>query len=158
MQWHEVCEHPSLQDLPFKIELNQWGQVVMRPAKTKHSALQTHILQILLRQPNGKVLPECPVRTKDNVKVADVAWLSIERYQKSILEVACSVAPEICVEVISASNTHAQMVKKMALYFDAGAEEAWLCSEEGGMRFFDRKGELEKSRIVPDFPIHVSID
>ena len=29
MQWAEVLQDPSLQDLPYKIELNEWGQVVM---------------------------------------------------------------------------------------------------------------------------------
>ena len=29
MQWAEVLRDPSLQDLPYKIELNEWGQVVM---------------------------------------------------------------------------------------------------------------------------------
>ena len=33
MQWHEVCEHPSLQNLPFKIELNERGQILMSPVK-----------------------------------------------------------------------------------------------------------------------------
>jgi len=38
MQWQEVCEHPSLQNLPFKIELNERGQVLMSPVKVYHSA------------------------------------------------------------------------------------------------------------------------
>lgn len=41
MNWQEVCEHPSLQDLPFKIELNQWGQVMMSPTTTYRSLLLT---------------------------------------------------------------------------------------------------------------------
>ncbi len=31
MEWKEVCENKQLQDLPFKIELNKWGQIVMSP-------------------------------------------------------------------------------------------------------------------------------
>lgn len=27
MKWQEVCENKYLQDLPFKIELNKWGQL-----------------------------------------------------------------------------------------------------------------------------------
>lgn len=37
MRWEEVCEHQQLQDLPFKIELNKWGQIIMSPVKIKHS-------------------------------------------------------------------------------------------------------------------------
>ena len=37
MNWQEVCNHKSLQDLPFKIELNNQGQVLMSPVKVYHS-------------------------------------------------------------------------------------------------------------------------
>ena len=29
MEWREVVEHPSLKDLPFKIETNEWGKIMM---------------------------------------------------------------------------------------------------------------------------------
>ncbi len=32
MTWQEVIQHPSLQDLPFKIELNAQGVIEMSPA------------------------------------------------------------------------------------------------------------------------------
>ena len=28
MNWQEICEHPSLQNIPFKIELNEYGKIV----------------------------------------------------------------------------------------------------------------------------------
>ncbi|MDM8549434.1 hypothetical protein QUF72_05115 [Desulfobacterales bacterium HSG2] len=36
MNWQEVCEHSDLQNLPFKIELNERGQIIMSPAKAYH--------------------------------------------------------------------------------------------------------------------------
>ncbi len=33
MNWAEVVAHPSLQDLPFKIETNENGQIVMTSQK-----------------------------------------------------------------------------------------------------------------------------
>ena len=63
-----------------------------------------------------------------------------------------AVAPEICVEVISTGNTELLMTEKRKLYFKANAEEFWLCSEDGKMRFFTPFGELESSRRVPGFP------
>ena len=47
MKWEEVCEYKELQDLPFKIELNKWGQIVMSPVKVKHSFYQGEILFLL---------------------------------------------------------------------------------------------------------------
>ncbi|HBQ99830.1 MAG: hypothetical protein J7524_10995 [Roseofilum sp. Belize BBD 4] len=43
MNWEDVCTHKQLQDLPFKIELNKWGQIVMSPVKIKHSFYQGRI-------------------------------------------------------------------------------------------------------------------
>ena len=37
MQWQEVIAHPSLQDLPFKIELNEYGKIEMSPASNRLS-------------------------------------------------------------------------------------------------------------------------
>ena len=47
MLWQEVCEHPALKDLPFKIELDEYGKILMSPVKVRHSALQGEIAFIL---------------------------------------------------------------------------------------------------------------
>ena len=158
MNWQEVCESPYLRDLPFKIELNQWGQVIMSPAKNQHSVFQGDILvRLNVLQGHGKVIPECSIQTSDNVKVADVAWITQERYQQVKQEIAYSLAPEICVEVRSASNSQKEMNQKMALYFEAGALEVWFCGEDGRMTFYNLEGPLDRSRIIADFPDHVEI-
>ncbi len=38
MTWLEVCEHRSLQNLPFKIEIDEKGRILMSPVKVYHSA------------------------------------------------------------------------------------------------------------------------
>ena len=47
-----------------------------------------------------------------------------------------TIAPEICVEVVSPGNTRQEMEDKRALYFEAGAEEVWLCDVKGTLHFF----------------------
>jgi Uma2 family endonuclease len=159
MRWQEVCEHPQLQDLPFKIELNHWGQLLMSPAKNTHSVLQGRIQRELFKRmgSHGEIIPECAIQTADNVKVTDVAWISPERYQQVKHEIAYSTAPELCIEVISASNSKLEMLEKKALYLAVGAVEVWLCSPEGELSFYNRDGELEASRLVPGFPHKVEI-
>jgi len=153
MKWEEVCENKQLQDLPFKIELNKWGQIVMSPAKPKHSAYQGIIISILSSLiETGVAFPECAIQTQENVKVADVVWCSDERLDIILEETAASIAPEICVEVKSASNTLEEMLEKKDLYFAAGAEEVWVCDAQGKMRFYNPQGELSKSLLVPEFP------
>ena len=158
MQWQEVCEHPQLRNLPFKIELNRWGKVVMSPAKNSHSVLQGRIQRELFKRlSHGEIIPECAVQTSDNVKVADVAWISPERYEQVKHEIAYSTAPELCIEVISTRNTDAEMLEKKKLYFEAGAQEVWLCAQEGVIRFYGHSGELTSSQLVPGFPSQVEI-
>ncbi len=103
MNWQEVCDHPSLQDLPFKIELNHWGQIVMAPITTQRSVLLTEIFTKLKQlQSVGQVLLRCPIQMPDgSVNVADVLWMSDACFnQHKHEEVAFSIAPEICVEVM----------------------------------------------------------
>ncbi|MBK8507104.1 MAG: Uma2 family endonuclease [Candidatus Competibacter sp.] len=155
MQWQEVCEHPSLQNLPFKIELNEKGQILMSPVKVYHSAFQGKISQLLPK--HGIVLAECAVKTAKGTKVADIAWCSEERFKKIAGETECSVAPEICIEVLSYANSSNEMKEKQALYILAGANEFWVCDESGNMTFFDASGPLNNSILIPEFPYQVKI-
>ncbi len=158
MQWQEVCDHPSLQNLPFKIEINERGEIVMNAVKVIYSLYQGEI-EFLLRSllKTGKTLPECAIKTSRGTKVADVAWASRDRVRLIRNEVECSVAPEICVEVHSSSNTDDEMQEKRELYFESGALEVWLC-KNGEMSFYNSGGRTEKSRLVPGFPAQIDIE
>jgi Uma2 family endonuclease len=153
MNWQEVCEHPSLKNLPFKIELDEYGHIIMSPVKIYHSILQGEIefiLRSLLKE--GKTLPECAIKTSKGTKVADVAWVSLDLLSKIKGETEASTAPEICLEIISASNTKKEMAEKRQLYFEAGAKEVWLCNENGELSFFNAEQKLIHSILVPKFP------
>ncbi len=153
MNWQEVCEHPSLKNLPFKIELDEYGHIIMSPVKIYHSILQGEIefiLRSLLKE--GKTLPECAIKTSKGTKVADVAWVSLDLLSKIKGETEASTAPEICVEIISTSNTKKEMAEKRQLYFEAGAKEVWLCNENGELSFFNAEQKLIHSILVPKFP------
>jgi Uma2 family endonuclease len=153
MKWEEVCEDQQLQNLPFKIELNKWGQIVMSPVKVKHSFYQGRIQRLLesLLQ-TGEVMPECAINTSDGVKVADVVWCSDERFDQIQDEVSASIAPEICIEVKSIGNTLEEMEFKKKLYFEAQAMEVWICNEQGEITFYNEQNELTQSLLVPYFP------
>jgi len=153
MQWQEVCENKNLQNLPFKIELNNQGQVLMTPVKVNHSILQGKIIGLLYKNlTEGEALAECALRTKQGTKVADVAWASNDLLKKIENEVECSFAPEICIEVISNSNTTREINEKKALYFDQGALEVWLCDSFGNMSFYSKEGRFEYSNLAKSFP------
>lgn len=155
MLWQDVCEHPSLQNLPFKIELNEKGQILMSPVKVYHSAFQGRITQLLPAY--GVVLAECAIKTAKGTKVADIAWCSEGRFKQIEHETECSIAPEVCIEVLSFSNTSGEIEEKRTLYLAAGAIEFWVCNENGDMAFFDGNGPLKTSNLIPEFPHQVKI-
>ena len=157
MKWEEVCQHKQLQDLPFKIELNKWGQIIMSPVKIKRSFYQGRIQRLLESLLNtGEVMPECAINTSDGVKVPDVVWCSDERFDIIQDEVSASIAPEICIEVKSVGNSLDELQFKKDLYLEAQALEVWLCNEQGKIKFYNQQGELNNSLLVPDFPKETS--
>jgi Uma2 family endonuclease len=156
--WHRALHDPQLQDLPFKIETNEYGQLVLGPHKPHHSFLQSKILRLLDRHApsSGESVVEFSVETPNGMKVPDVVWISAARRQQIPNDAEASpVMPELCVEVLSGSNTDAEMAEKRQLYFETGAEEVWTCSPDGQIRFFDADGERSTSALAPSFPASI---
>jgi hypothetical protein len=109
--------------------------------------------------PTGRVLTECPISTADGVKAVDVAWASPECLRDLGNRVCFPKSPGICVEVLSPSNTDAEIREKMSPYFDAGAKEVWVCSGSGAMSFFGPSTDdvLKASQLCPGFPKRVKL-
>jgi Uma2 family endonuclease len=149
MQWAEVVDNPYFENLPFKIELNRYGKIEMTPASNRHGHLQFQIGTLLKRKlKKGEVLIECSVQTTEGVKVADVAWCSKAFIKQYGYETPYSHAPEICVEVVSSSNSKEEMTNKAQLYLQAGAEEVWIVWENGIVDYYGKDGKLEQSVYV----------
>jgi Uma2 family endonuclease len=152
MQWHEVIEHPSLQNLPFKIELNQFGKILMSPASNYHGRLQMQIGQKLARYlPHGEVIAECSIQTDDNVKVADLVWASNAFIQDYAYKTPYPKAPEICIEIISPSNSQQEMQQKIKLYLDRGALEVWIIHENKTIDIYSSLGKIEQSQLIDNW-------
>ena len=153
MTWNEVCADPVLADLPYKIELNRYGQIIMSPAKNRHYLLAMKTAGLLGKLlPDGQTFTECAVQTSDGVKAPDAAWLSRERFASQEHLDVFATAPEICVEVLSRSNRRLEMEDKRALYFARGAEEVWEISAKGEVTFRGPEGKREASQVCPKFP------
>ena len=104
--WDAICEDPQLQDLPYKLELNGNGELIMNAVKVLHAFLvyeiQRHFMQL---GPEGFSPPEFQIQTTDGVRSPDVVWISSERRKRTFNESAASIAPEICMEVMSPGNS-----------------------------------------------------
>lgn len=160
LTWDDVCADPRLQDLPFKIELNRYNQIVLVSTNSKHSLLQGRIVRLLTRlMAEGEAFPELAVDTSDNTKVPDVVWAAdaTVHAHRHELETSWSSAPEICVEVLSPTNTKDEIKYKRFLYLERGAREVWVCGLDGQMTFHNPEGELPRSVLCPDFPTRIEI-
>jgi len=151
--WERLLADPELAKITGRFETDRHGHIIMTPPPGYHHGGRQFEIGFQLRSRlGGNVRTECPLSTSDGVKAVDVVWLSDVRERSAVAGEVLIAAPEICVEVISPSNTKAEMEEKMALYFDAGAVEVWFCDENGGMRFIGKDGPLDHSLLCPDFP------
>lgn len=158
-RWTEVLQDRFLASINYRIETDRHGHLIMSPpASRKHSLLQSEITILLSKHlSNGLTSIESPISTEDGVRVADGAWISKER-NETIEADLFTIAPEICVEVVSPGNAQAEMAERKALYFEAGAKEVWFCTLEGEMTFYFLEAietPQPKSTLCPDFVTQV---
>ncbi len=150
MDWASVIDNPLFRDLPFKIELNGFGQILMSPASNKHGRIQSRtVIALDRRKRGGEVITECSVQTSDGVKVADVAWASEEFIARFGYETPYQKAPEVCVEITSPSNSQAEI----ELYLAKGALEVWVVSENEDVEIYSHLGRTAESEVVPGFTL-----
>jgi Uma2 family endonuclease len=154
-RWDEVLADPELRKVPGRVETDRHGRIIMSPPPApRHGRLQAEITALLKKLlPKGTTVTECPVSTADGVKSVDVAWASPECWGELENRTVFIRCPEICVEVTSPSNTEEEIREKMALYFDAGAKEVWICGIFGTVNFYGPGSvALARSELCPDFP------
>ena len=152
--WDKIVANPEFAAMAYRFETDEHGQIIMSPPPApSHGNKQSKIGHLLWSlAPPGEVISECPVSTRKGVKAIDVAWCSPAVWKKSEGKSCLVRAPEICVEVLSPSNTRGEIDEKKELYFEAGAAEVWICTQDGDMTFLSPTGELDASGICPDFP------
>jgi len=150
LRYRGLCEDLRFANLPGKIELDNWGRLLMSPASNYHSAVQT-ALSGKLAALGGRAFVEASVLTSAGVLVADVAWASEEFMRVRGFETPYTRAPELCIEVVSPSNSRKELSEKVAAYLEAGAEEVWiLYPQSKRCEFHDKQGLVQRSRYAVD--------
>lgn len=154
VKWRELIENPFFRDLPYKVELNKFGQILMSPASNRHGIIQNKTArEIELFKNDGVIIIECSILTNEGVKVADVAWASDEFIAKFGDTTPYPKAPETCVEVKSPANSKAEMEEKIRLYLEKGALEVWIVELDGKVSFYSHTGKIKKSDQVENFKL-----
>jgi hypothetical protein len=156
-RWEELGADLELAKLPYKIETDRLGRILMSPPPffdhVRHIARIIELLHGHL--PGGKVLPETPVVTSDGVKVTDAAWISAG-YAAELegQHPALGTGTRDLRRGTLPSNTAEEMAEKCALYFEAGAQEVWLCGLDGKIAFYTPEPSAQ-SAIFSEFPSQI---
>ncbi|MBV9491280.1 MAG: Uma2 family endonuclease [Verrucomicrobia bacterium] len=160
--WEHLVNDPAFAETIEKVETDRDGNLIMSPPpKRPRSRRANRIAKLLDRLlPAGFWQVDDTVSTPEGVKVPDVSWYGQQRAAASDAdqdEILSTVAPDVCVEVVSPSNSARELRKKMKPYFAAGVREVWVCDRHGKMSFYGPRGVLTRSAICPDFPDQVPV-
>jgi Putative restriction endonuclease len=152
--WQSILDNPLFRNLPYKIETTGSGAIMMSPASNWHASAQSQ-LSNGLRQglPDGEIFTECSILTWEGVKVADVAWASEAFMAEHGYTTPYLVAPEICIEVVSPSNTAHEIDNKVNLYLAKGAVEVWVIAVDATVRVFNKSGQIADSNFMKVFAL-----
>jgi len=151
VRYREMCDDPCFANIPGKIEIDSWGRTVMSPpAAPYHGRLQVKLADKLASLGGERTL-EAPIATALGLFVADLAWSSRKSPPGTEDVNPLMRAPEVCIEVVSPSNSRQELREKTAAYLAAGAEEVWIVYPRSRrVEVHGRHGLLEHSRFPVD--------
>lgn len=125
------AELEQMPDAPdCRNELHHGELVRVPPAQLPHSRIQLCLRDLLLAAARdaGKIITELGFRAlpEGEYRIADVVFVSRERWNGLPKDGYFVGAPEIVIEVLSPSNTAAEMLDKEQLCLENGAKEFWV--------------------------------
>jgi len=151
MRYRQLCDDPCLASVPGKIELDVWGRVLMTPPPSAYHGLAQSRLVKLLTVLGGEVITEAPIVTALGLFLADLAWLSPTYVATHGIKTPLAPAPEVCIEVVSSTNSVKELSEKRHAYLAAGAAEVWLVYPQSKRcEFYGAQGLLPRSAYAVD--------
>jgi Uma2 family endonuclease len=152
-RWQLLANDPLVAAMPCKVELNEKGAIEVSPPTIRHGVIQAFVARELARQrPEGTTITECPVETEIGVRVPDVVWASPELMARHAGESTFQTGPDLCVEVLSPTNTPAEIGEKVAAYLAAGAREVWVVDDDGVPEIHTSGGRAAVSALGFELP------
>lgn len=150
-RWRALCDDPTFEDVAGKIELTEWGEILTSPVCKSHGLAAMRVGEVLRRSLGGHAMAEVGIATSIGVRAPDVAWCSEDFLAAHPEEMPLSSAPELCVEIVSASNALPKLREKAMAYVTAGAVEAWLVYPQSKqLEICGREGRKETTSFAVD--------
>jgi Uma2 family endonuclease len=150
VRYRDLCEDPLFANVPGKIEIDPWGRMVMSPPGVYHALIQGRLCQRFAVL-GGATFVEVPIATSMGLFAPDVAWASARFMEEHGRENPLMVAPEVCIEVVSPSNSVKEMQEKREAYLASGAHEVWIVYPQSKRcEFHGTQGSLERSAYTVD--------
>jgi Uma2 family endonuclease len=152
-RWRLLASDPLVAAIPYKVELNEKGAIEVSPPTTRHAFLQAFVSrESAVQRPDGTTFTECPVETDIGVRVPDVVWASPEFMRRHGSESEFRAGPDLFVEVLSPTNTRAEIGEKVAAYLAAGAREVWVVGDDGVREIHTSAGRVTASTLGFELP------
>ena len=141
-----MCVDPTFEDVPGKVELTQWGEILMSPVGKAHGLLAVALSVLLMRKLGGKAMVEVGVLTPAGIRAPDVAWCSDAFLAAHPEDAPLSAAPELCIEIASPGNAMPKLREKALAYAAAGAIEAWIVVPTSRtLEIYRTEGKVDRS-------------
>ncbi len=160
-RWNQLLADPELLRRPERIEIDEFGHFLMSPQPDSIHRKQAFRIAALLEQllPGDGTFQEQSILTAEGIRVADVIWLHPSRAEELFKSPTQPLSPaaDICVEILSPSNSKAEIDQKRTLYFEAGAREVWICDRSNQIYFFGPAGPLDQSALCPQFQPRINL-
>ncbi len=149
------------------------GVLIEKPMGAQESGLAFWLIYFLARflEENDlgtAMAPDGPVRLAPRVvRLPDVCFISWNRLPGGeIKERILGVAPDLAIEILSESNTRAEMDRKLRDYFLAGVRLVWLINPKTqtaevytsptDKRRINKNGSLDGGEVLPGFRLKLA--
>jgi Uma2 family endonuclease len=126
-------EFMALPDDGMRHELSEGELITMPPPAFLHSQVVRNIYRILTKYVDEKRIGGVFVdagyllsRAPRTVRQPDISYLIKDRLPSAMKSVYCEGAPELAVEVVSPTDSAAELNRKVQQYLEAGSKEVWV--------------------------------
>jgi Uma2 family endonuclease len=144
-RWQALAADPASPDY---FELDQFGELILSPKPTTgHQRIASAIAWLLRSQLGGEAVTEVSILTDRGVRVPDAVWMPSVRWIACKDQSPLEIVPDLCVEVLSPSNTRQEIEMKVGAYLRGGAHEVIVVGLRGEIEVFGPQGRREVSAL-----------